>query len=187
MTTLWCVRHGPTHARTMIGWTDLPADLSDTGALSRLSAALPDVPVVSSTLSRTVATADAIAGTRPRLAADPDLRELHFGEWEDKAFDAIPDQAALRRFWEEPGEETAPGGESWTEFSARVWGAADRLAAEHPGGLILVVHMGVIMALIQRSAGVTPYEALGHRIAPLSLTELSARPSGGVRQVGTLP
>ena len=26
MTRLWLVRHGPTHAKSMIGWTDLPAD-----------------------------------------------------------------------------------------------------------------------------------------------------------------
>jgi alpha-ribazole phosphatase len=41
MTRLWLVRHGPTHARTMVGWTDLPADLSDVAALARLSAHLP--------------------------------------------------------------------------------------------------------------------------------------------------
>ena len=28
MTRFWLVRHGPTHAKTMVGWTDLPADLS---------------------------------------------------------------------------------------------------------------------------------------------------------------
>lgn len=38
---LWWVRHGPTHAKTFIGWTDRPADLSDTAALARLAAFLP--------------------------------------------------------------------------------------------------------------------------------------------------
>ncbi|MCX8953857.1 histidine phosphatase family protein, partial [Ruegeria sp. NA] len=36
MTRLHLVRHGPTHAKTMVGWSDLPADLSDTAALRRL-------------------------------------------------------------------------------------------------------------------------------------------------------
>ena len=58
MTTLWLVRHGPTHAKAMIGWTDLPADLSDAGAIARLRAALPDAPIVSSDLIRAVTTAD---------------------------------------------------------------------------------------------------------------------------------
>ncbi len=47
------VRHGPTHAKAMIGWTDLPADLSDTAKLARLEAMLPTGgKVVSSDLSR---------------------------------------------------------------------------------------------------------------------------------------
>jgi alpha-ribazole phosphatase len=36
MTRFWLVRHGPTHAKAMVGWSDLPADLSDTAALSRV-------------------------------------------------------------------------------------------------------------------------------------------------------
>jgi hypothetical protein len=35
MTRFWLVRHGPTHAKAMIGWTDLAADLSDQSALRR--------------------------------------------------------------------------------------------------------------------------------------------------------
>ncbi len=38
MTRFWLVRHGPTHAKAMIGWTDLVADLSDVETLARLSA-----------------------------------------------------------------------------------------------------------------------------------------------------
>jgi hypothetical protein len=72
MTRFWLVRHGPTHAKTMIGWTDLAADLSDTGALQRLAAHLPPgAPVISSDLSRAIATADALGPDRPRLPHDP--------------------------------------------------------------------------------------------------------------------
>lgn len=56
MTRLWLIRHGPTHAKGMVGWTDLPADLSDTAQIARLRAALPDAPVVSSDLLRAVQT-----------------------------------------------------------------------------------------------------------------------------------
>ena len=42
----------------MIGWTDLPADLSDSAALRRLSAHLPKhAPVISSDLTRAITTA----------------------------------------------------------------------------------------------------------------------------------
>ena len=80
---LWLVRHGPTHAKGMCGWTDLPADLSDGAALNRLSLALPDAPVVSSDLlprARRPPTPSPTAG--PRLPHEPDLREMHFGAWE---------------------------------------------------------------------------------------------------------
>ncbi len=60
MSRIWLVRHGPTHAKGMVGWTDLPADLSDGAALARLNAHLPQVPVISSDLTRAVATADAL-------------------------------------------------------------------------------------------------------------------------------
>ncbi|MDZ4137070.1 MAG: histidine phosphatase family protein, partial [Paracoccaceae bacterium] len=51
MTRFHWVRHGPTHAKAMIGWTDLPADLSDHPAIARLTAFLPDAAgVVSSDL-----------------------------------------------------------------------------------------------------------------------------------------
>ena len=99
MSRFFWVRHGPTHAKAMVGWSDLAADLSDEQRLSRLSAHLPaDALVVSSDLVRATATADAIANDRERLPHDPDLREIHFGDWEMQVFDSIPDQAHLRRF-----------------------------------------------------------------------------------------
>ena len=80
MTRFWWVRHGPTHAKTMVGWQDAPADLSDQRALARLSEYLPqEAVVISSDLIRASATADAIESRRKRLPHDPALREIHFG------------------------------------------------------------------------------------------------------------
>lgn len=174
MSRIFWVRHGPTHANAMVGWSDIPADLSDTARLARLSAHLPeDALVISSDLSRARATADTIAGNRLRLPDDPDLREIHFGAWELQAFDAITDQTRLRAFWEQPGEIRAPGGESWHEVSARVARAAARLRAAHPGcDIIAVAHMGVILTQIQAALRLTAYEAFVHRIDNLSVTEL---------------
>jgi alpha-ribazole phosphatase len=109
VTRFWLVRHGPTHAKTMVGWTDLPADLSDTAALSRLSAHLPQAPVISSDLSRAMATADAL-GPRPRLPHDPALRELHFGQWETRPFAEIEAETPdlIRAFWDTPGDVARP-------------------------------------------------------------------------------
>jgi len=101
MTRLFWVRHGPTHAKSFVGWSDLPADLSDTAQLARLDAHLPKgARLISSDLSRAKATADALATPRPRLPHDPDLREIHFGDWELQVFDQIDDQSHLMRFWD---------------------------------------------------------------------------------------
>ena len=65
MTRFWWVRHGPTHRKDMIGWTDVAADLSDVDRLSRLAAYLPaKAPVICSDLLRCRATADALIGGR---------------------------------------------------------------------------------------------------------------------------
>lgn len=169
MTRFWLIRHGPTHARVMLGRTDLPADLTDVAALRQLDAALPDAPVVSSDLSRAAATADAIRGGRPRLLHDPDLREFDFGDWDGRRYDEI-DGPEVRAFFDDPGARRAPGGESWNDVSARVGAALDRLAG--PPDLIVVAHMGTILTQWSRAAKLSPHDALAQKIAPLSLTRI---------------
>lgn len=182
MTDLHLVRHGPTHARTMVGWSDLPADLSDAAQIARLAAALPaDALVVSSDLIRAAATADAIQGPRRRLPHAAALREFHFGDWELKSYAEIEaeDPERARAYWERPGEVRAPGGESWNEGAARMGAAIDALIAAHAGrALIVVAHFGLILTQLQRALGATPEEILAHRIDNLSVTSLSLRGSG---------
>lgn len=170
MTRLWLVRHGPTHAKVLLGRTDLPADLSDRPALGRLADALPAAPIVSSDLRRAVETADAIQGDRPRLPHEAALRELDFGDWDGRATDDI-DDPALRTFFEAPGRTCAPGGESWNDVAARVGTALDRLVEGH-ADLVVVAHMGTILTQWARATGLTPYDALAQEVAPLSLTRI---------------
>ena len=187
MTRFWFVRHGPTHAKAMVGWTDIPADLSDTAQLARLSAHLPaDALLISSDLSRTRATADAIADQRQRLPDDPDLREIHFGEWEMLHHTEIEarDPKRIRAYWEQPGDVRAPGGETWNETAARVSGAVDRLHHQHTGrDIIIVAHFGAILTQVQRALDIPAYDAFAHRIDNLSVTEIS---HDGHWQIGTI-
>ncbi|WP_370231584.1 histidine phosphatase family protein [Cognatishimia sp.] len=180
MRRLSLVRHGPTHAKTMVGWSDLPADLSDTAAIARLSAHLPqDALVISSDLSRAAATADAIQGSRARLPHDPGLREMNFGDWELQRFDEVEDQETYRAFWETPGDVSPPNGESWHTLEARVGKAVDTALAAYPDkDLIVVAHFGAILTQLQRSEKLTAYEAFGHRIDNLSVTEIDIDASG---------
>ncbi len=160
----------------MVGWSDLPADLSDADALARLDAFLPMAPVVSSDLVRATATANALQGARPRLPHDPALREINFGAWELRRFDEIEDQPLIRAYWERPGSIAPPGGESWNAVSARVNGAVDRLIAEGHDTVIAVAHFGVILTQIQRALRIGAYAAFSHRIENLSVTEIVTSP-----------
>ncbi|NDR55920.1 histidine phosphatase family protein [Aliiruegeria sabulilitoris] len=175
MVNWWWVRHGPTHRRDMNGWTDVPADLSDTAALERLRDYLPaDAPVVSSDLTRAIKTADAIQASRPRLPHERGLREIHFGAWEARTFDEVQeeDPRLIRRYWEQPGDVKPPGGESWHELSARVNRAVDWLTGE-AGDIIAVAHFGTILSQLQRARGCTAVEVLEQRIDNLSVTRVT--------------
>ena len=177
-TTFWWIRHGPTHAKTMVGWSDLPADLSDTAQLDRLAAYLPEgAPVISSDLIRSRATADAIAQGRPRLPDDPRLREIHFGDWELKSFDEIDAThgALSRQFWDDPGHVAAPNGESWFQAEARVSAAVEALRG--PPDVIIVAHFGVILTQLALALQKAPAEILAQRIDNLSLTRITLGPT----------
>lgn len=175
MRRLCLVRHAPTHAKAMVGWTDLPADCSDLGAFDRLRQTLPaQASLVSSDLVRAMATADRLPA-QTRLAPHPGLREIHFGDWEMRAFAEIEaeDPQRLRAFWDEPGEVRPPGGESWSMLTARVIAALEDLLASTTGDLIAVSHFGPIIAAIQRAEGLSPIQAFAHRIDNLSMTEIA--------------
>jgi alpha-ribazole phosphatase len=177
VTRFWLVRHGPTHAKTFAGWRDIPADLSDTAALTRLDAHLPaSAPVISSDLIRATATADTLCRTRPRLPHDPDLREFHFGDWDGLDFAEVADRwpDLSRQYWEEPGHVSPPGGESWLMAATRIDAAINRL--DHHPEVIIVAHFGAILTQYQRAARLTPYQALAQKIDTLSVTCLTLDP-----------
>ena len=176
MTRFWLVRHGPTHEKAFTGWRDVPADLSDGAAIARLADYLPqDAIVVSSDLRRCTATARAIAGSRTQLPPRKSLREFDFGVWDGMTFSEVEkrDPVLSRQFWEKPGDITAPGGESWNMVSKRVSASLVDLAdAQSSADIIVVGHMGLIMTMIARCGG-TPYEAMGHKIDNLSVTDIT--------------
>lgn len=177
MTTWHWVRHGPTHAKSFVGWRDVPADLSATDQIGRLRAALPQKAVViSSDLTRARATADAIeAPEHHRIPHDPHLREIHFGFWDGMHFEAVEqrDPELSRAFWDTPGDLAAPGGESWNMAAARVNAAVDRISHRHQGAdIIAVAHFGVILTQIQRALGVSAQEVMRHKIDNLSVTRI---------------
>ncbi len=177
MTVFHWVRHGPTHQKTLVGWRDVPADLSDTAQIARLRVHLPAAAlVVSSDLRRASATADAIATGQTRLPDDPQLREFDFGDWDGKPFSEVAEThpALSRAYWETPGDVAPPNGESWNAAAHRVNAAVDALCAAHPDRqIIAVAHIGVILTQVQRALGRPARDMLAQKIDNLSVTRLT--------------
>jgi 2,3-bisphosphoglycerate-dependent phosphoglycerate mutase len=160
-TRLIAVRHGETawNVDTRVqGHVDI--GLNDTGLWQarRVAQALVEDPIAAiyaSDLARAWQTALEIA--RPRgmaVTAEPGLRERAFGLFEGRTYadiDAtLPDQA---RLWRTRNPEFTPeGGESLLTFRERVTDVAARLAARHPGELVLLVAHGGVMDVLYRAA-----------------------------------
>lgn len=170
----WWIRHAPSDARGLCGWTDAPAVLFDKPALARLAARLPEAPMVTSDLRRAVETARALRGPRRRLPPMPELREQNFGAWEGAAYD----DPRIAPLWENPAEVRPEGGESFVDLCARVGPAALSLAERtREGDLICVAHAGAIRAALAYALDLAPQGALAFEIAPLSLTRIDWIPS----------
>lgn len=162
-TRIIAVRHGETawNVDTRIqGHLDIP--LNDTGRWQArqlgLALAQQAVTVIySSDLQRAHATAQAVAdSTGAPLRAEPGLRERGFGTLQGRTFAEIetelPEQA---RRWRKRDPHFAPeGGESLTALRDRIDATVQRLAAQHPGGLVvLVAHGGVLDVLYRLATG----------------------------------
>ena len=162
-TRIIAIRHGETawNVDTRIqGHRDIA--LNDTGLwqAAQLARALADEPlaaIYTSDLQRAHATAQAIAqATGAPLVADTSLRERSFGALEGRTFVEIetelPEQA---RRWRQRDPHFAPeGGESLTALRERIQATTHRLAAQHSGGLIvLVAHGGVLDVLYRLATG----------------------------------
>jgi len=192
MTNWWWIRHGPTHSKALVGWTDLPADLSDLDQIARLNRHLPqDAVVVSSDLSRCARTADRVSDGRTRLPDSAEMRELHFGTWENRTFRDVSatDPDLSRAYWTTPGDVAPPKGESWNQTAARVSAFVDQMNRDHAGrNIIAVAHFGVILTQVQRAARISAKSALSFKIDNLSVTRLEfTDPHWRVQGVNHLP
>ncbi len=150
-TTILLVRHGETDwnlERRVQGHSDRP--LNETGVVQaralveELAGERIDA-VYSSDLLRALDTAGGVAASRGlEPVALPELREKNFGTWE-----GLTDTEIRERY---PQALTGPWGDEETaeELAERVLAALRKIAAEHPGGRVLVVtHGGPVRAVLR--------------------------------------
>ena len=162
-TRIIAIRHGETawNVDTRIqGHLDIP--LNDMGLwqarqVARALAGEPLSAIYASDLQRAHTTARAIAeATGAPLVPEPALRERSFGELEGRTFAEIeaelPEQA---RRWRQRDPHFAPeGGETLVQLRERIAATTHRLAAQHTGGLVvLVAHGGVLDVLYRLATG----------------------------------
>jgi len=149
------LRHGEVAAESWAfrGSTDLP--LSETGwrQMRGVSASL-DVfdQIATSPLLRCRLFAEELGvSTSTHLITLPDMREMDFGDWENRSFDELEQEygSLLHRFWQSPVGVQPPGGEAFDAFSQRVIGCWERWIAGDAGARrLLVAHGGVIRVLL---------------------------------------
>ena len=146
------------------------------------------VPIVSSPLTRTLQTAQAVADALGgRVETHPGLIETDFGEWEGLTFtEAAERDAGLHRQWIGDPSVPPPGGESFDVVHRRVRRARDELIAKHGGStLVLVSHVTPIKSLIRMGldAGPSLLFRLHLDLASLSIVEFYPDGNASVRLV----
>ncbi len=176
MTDWWWIRHGPTNVKTMVGWTDIKADLSDMVTLQRLDEYLPkNAAIVSSDLTRTIETANAIQNNRNRMPHEFNLREFNFGDWDGKHWKEISklNPKLSYDYWSKPGDVSPPNGESWNAAAKRINQCIDKINIKNKNShIIAVAHFGVILTQVQRALNISPLKALSYKIDNFSVTRV---------------
>jgi probable phosphoglycerate mutase len=160
-TRLIVVRHGETawNVDTRIqGHLDIPLNATGLWQARQLGDALAGEAIraiYTSDLLRARRTAQAVAdATGAALVDEPGLRERAFGSFQGRTFAEVetehPEQA---RRWRQRDPDYAPdGGESLRVLRERVVDTTHRLAARHPGELVLLVTHGGVLDVLYRAA-----------------------------------
>ncbi len=160
-TRLIVVRHGETawNVDTRIqGHLDIPLNATGLWQARQLGDALAGEAIsaiYTSDLLRARKTAQAVAdATGAALVDEPGLRERAFGSFQGRTFAEVEaEQPEQARRWRQRDPDYAPdGGESLRVLRERVVDTTHRLAARHPGELVLLVTHGGVLDVLYRAA-----------------------------------
>lgn len=183
--TLYLLRHGKTAANgRLVGSTDLPVADNGYARLERTGARLREINVSAlfcSPMLRCRQSMECLKlGIEPVMVDD--LREMDFGEWEDKSFSEIaeswPSEVAAWANWSE--QFTFPGGENIGDFLGRLQKVQERIQQCQAENLLLVTHGGVIRHLLCLYLNLSPANYLLFDIRPGRYSTLSLHSEGGV-------
>ena len=153
-------RHGETDGLSSVryfGSTDIELSPAGRAQMTQLAARLAHRRVdlwVASNLRRSWA-ATAVVSRGSRVRIDPDLREIHFGQWEGLTREEIQARDPVRfQDWQAAAEGFEfPGGEARAAFRARVGHGLERILASGAPNVAGVLHKGVIREIARQLTG----------------------------------
>jgi len=191
------VRHGEVeavHKGTFYGGADVPLSAAGLAASQRLALDLarddPPELVMSSPLSRALAVAEPLAAAiGSACLVDERFRELDRGDWTHLHRDELEarDPGAIARYLADPDGCAAPGGETESAFTTRVWEATDLLVTRAAGrSVVLVSHGHVIRAILRRVLGWDAAQSL-HHFVPYHAVVRTTLSSDGSGQLHSPP
>jgi len=162
---LLAIRHAPvTVDRVFYGQTDVPTTLNAAEAAARIAS------TVAECVPGTIWSSDAVRCREPaallseQLAIphriDERVREMSYGDWEGRAWDAVP-RAEIDEWMADWQTRFPPGGESVTEFTERV---AAWWRDLEPGNHFLMAHAGVVHCLDVIAGGLRWEETVEQRL-----------------------
>ena len=164
MKTIICIRHGMTagnlQRRYIGGGTDEPLCAEGKAALAAYAAAglyPPAARVVISPMLRCAETAELLY---PAIAPEAveGFREMCFGQFEGLTFDEINCLPGQELFGSDEAHMIFPGGEDAAAFDARCAAAFAALLSMVDSTAALIVHGGVLMAIMRRLFGGSLYD-----------------------------
>jgi broad specificity phosphatase PhoE len=139
-------------------------------ALAEALAERPIAAVFSSPLERARETAHPVAARHSlRLAIDPALDEIDFGEWAGLTLDELHAYPAWRRFNAFRSTTPIPGGETMLAVQARALAALIRMRSSYPEGEVVAVSHGDVIKAILAHFLALPLDLIGRiEVAPAS-------------------
>lgn len=177
MIRVLAIRHAPvTVERVFYGQTDVPTTLDASEAAARIEHTVTEFDPGTIWSSDAVRCREPAALLSERLGVqhriDQRVREMSYGDWEGRAWDAVP-RAEVDEWMTDWQNRSPPGGESVTAFTERVAAWWRELG---PGQHFLMAHAGVVHCLDVVAAGLAWEKTVEQRLDFLEARQFARPP-----------
>lgn len=155
---IYLVRHGQTawnKQRRYQGSQDIPLDSEGVLQAEKLAERLKEIRwdrVISSDLQRARITAETVVDGKIEIELMPELREMHFGDWEGITFSEAEEKwpGDVKNFFADPTQSIIPNGENAIVFSERVLRGLEAIIAssKEEDTILITTHGGSVRCVL---------------------------------------